>query len=106
MPDESESLARQNNSSPHWQRWAGIHMKRVLIDPAVHHGQPVVLGTRVAVTQIAGSLAGGMSFKDIEALAMEAGDRMIFALLPGGTVVMCVKNKSIIGASSVCAPTS
>ena len=66
MSDESGLLARQNDSSSHWQRWGGIHMKRVLLDPAIHHGQPVVLGTRVPVTQIAGSLAGGMSFKEIQ----------------------------------------
>jgi antitoxin PrlF len=31
-----------------------------------------------------------------EALAMEAGDRITFALLPGGTVVVRVKNKTCL----------
>jgi len=34
-----------------------------------------------------------------EALAMEAGDRITFSLLPGGTVVMRVKNKTIMSAA-------
>jgi len=34
-----------------------------------------------------------------EALAMKAGDRLTFALLPGGTIVMRVKNQSIMNAA-------
>lgn len=39
---------------------------RVVIDPAVAHGKPVIRGTRVPVTVIVGSLAGGMSFEEIQ----------------------------------------
>lgn len=39
--------------------------ERVLIDPRVCHGRPVIRGTRVPVAQIVGSLAGGMSFTEI-----------------------------------------
>jgi uncharacterized protein (DUF433 family) len=39
---------------------------RVVIDPAVAHGKPVIRGTRVPVTMIVGSLAGGMSFEEIQ----------------------------------------
>jgi len=39
----------------------------ILIDPSVCHGRPVVRGTRVPVAIIVGSLAGGMSFEEIQA---------------------------------------
>jgi uncharacterized protein (DUF433 family) len=37
----------------------------ISIDPAICHGQPCIKGTRVLVTVILDSLAGGMSAKDI-----------------------------------------
>ncbi len=33
--------------------------ERIVIDPAVHHGDPCIKGTRVPVSVIAGSLADG-----------------------------------------------
>jgi uncharacterized protein (DUF433 family) len=39
---------------------------RILIDPAIQHGKPVILGTRIPVARIVGGLAGGMSFEEIE----------------------------------------
>ena len=42
-------------------------MARITVDPKVVHGQPVVTGTRVTVAIVVGSLAGGMTFKEIEA---------------------------------------
>lgn len=41
-------------------------LNRILLDPAVHHGKPVIRGTRVPVTTVVGSLAGGMTFEDIQ----------------------------------------
>jgi len=38
----------------------------IVIDPAVAHGKPVIRGTRIPVTLIVGSLAGGMSFEDVQ----------------------------------------
>ena len=38
---------------------------RIAIDPAVCHGRPFIRGTRVPVSIILGSLAGGMSFEDV-----------------------------------------
>ena len=38
---------------------------RVVIDPKVCHGKPVIQGTRVPVALVVGSLAGGMSFEDV-----------------------------------------
>jgi uncharacterized protein (DUF433 family) len=37
----------------------------ITIDPSVHHGTPVITGTRVSVSVIVGSLAGGMSKEEV-----------------------------------------
>jgi len=42
-------------------------MNRIVVDPKIVHGQPVVRGTRVPVAVIVGSLAGGMTFEEVEA---------------------------------------
>ncbi len=39
--------------------------ERITIDPRVCHGKPVIRGTRVPVSVVTGSLAGGMSFDDV-----------------------------------------
>jgi uncharacterized protein (DUF433 family) len=39
---------------------------RIVIDPAICHGKPVIRGTRMPVTLVVGSLAGGMSFEQIQ----------------------------------------
>jgi len=39
---------------------------RITIDPAVHHGQPVIAGTRVPVAIVIGSLASGMATEDVQ----------------------------------------
>jgi len=39
--------------------------KRIIIDPEINHGKPVIRGTRVPVTRIVGSLAAGMSKEEI-----------------------------------------
>jgi uncharacterized protein (DUF433 family) len=39
--------------------------KRISIDPAVHHGDPCIAGTRVPVSVIVGSIADGDSFEQI-----------------------------------------
>jgi uncharacterized protein (DUF433 family) len=38
---------------------------RIVLDPAICHGKPVVRGTRVPVTLVVGSLAGGMTFEEV-----------------------------------------
>jgi uncharacterized protein (DUF433 family) len=40
--------------------------ERILIDPAVCHSRPVIKGTRVPVSIVIGSLAGGMSFAELQ----------------------------------------
>jgi uncharacterized protein (DUF433 family) len=39
---------------------------RILIDPAICHGKPVLRGTRVPVSIVVGSLAGGMDFEEVQ----------------------------------------
>lgn len=41
-------------------------MKRIAIDPDVQHGKPVVRGTRVPVDIVVGSLAGGMTYSQVQ----------------------------------------
>jgi uncharacterized protein (DUF433 family) len=38
---------------------------RISVDPHVVHGSPVITGTRVPVSIVIGSLAGGMSKEDV-----------------------------------------
>lgn len=38
---------------------------RIIIDPAIMHGKPVIRGTRVPVSRIVGGLAAGMSYEDV-----------------------------------------
>ncbi len=44
--------------------------ERIVIDPQIQHGKPVIRGTRVPVTRIVGGLAGGMT---TEGLIQEYG---------------------------------
>ena len=39
---------------------------RIVIDPNICHGKPVIRGTRTPVAIVVGSLAGGMSFEDVQ----------------------------------------
>lgn len=39
---------------------------RIVIDPKICHGKPVVRGTRIPVAIVVGSLAGGMTFEEVE----------------------------------------
>jgi uncharacterized protein (DUF433 family) len=39
--------------------------QRITLDPKIHHGKPVIRGTRVPVSRIIGGLAGGMSHQEI-----------------------------------------
>ena len=40
--------------------------ERIVIDPKICHGQPVIRGTRMPVALVVGSLAGGMSFEEAQ----------------------------------------
>ncbi|MCE0523569.1 MAG: DUF433 domain-containing protein [Methylacidiphilales bacterium] len=39
--------------------------ERIILDPSIHHGAPVIKGTRVPVATIIGNLAGGISMEEI-----------------------------------------
>ena len=39
--------------------------ERIVIDPKIMHGKPVIMGTRVPVEIVLGSLAGGMEIKEV-----------------------------------------
>ncbi len=39
--------------------------RRVVIDPAVHHGDPCIRGTRTPVAIVVGSLADGMTPEEV-----------------------------------------
>ena len=38
---------------------------RIVIDPDIQHGKPVIRGTRVPISRIIGGLAGGMTYSEI-----------------------------------------
>jgi uncharacterized protein (DUF433 family) len=40
---------------------------RVVIDPKIRHGKPIIEGTRVPVQIILGGLAGGMTYDEVMA---------------------------------------
>ena len=40
--------------------------ERIVIDPKVCHGKPVIRGTRLPVSIAVGSVAGGMTFEDVK----------------------------------------
>jgi uncharacterized protein (DUF433 family) len=39
--------------------------ERIVIDPEIQHGKPVIKGTRVPIARLIAELAGGMSFADV-----------------------------------------
>jgi uncharacterized protein (DUF433 family) len=40
--------------------------ERVVVDPKIQHGKPVIRGTRVPVARLVGGLAGGMTFEQVQ----------------------------------------
>lgn len=42
-----------------------MYEDRIVIDPEIRHGKPVIKGTRVPVDVILGSLAGGMNVEEV-----------------------------------------
>ena len=42
-----------------------MYEDRIVIDPEIRHGKPVIKGIRVPVDIILGSLAGGMSVEEV-----------------------------------------
>ena len=42
-----------------------MEQNRILIDPNIQHGKPVIRGTRVPITRILEGLGGGMSIEEV-----------------------------------------
>ena len=38
---------------------------RVIVDPRIRHGKPIIKGTRVPVQVVLGALAGGMTYEEV-----------------------------------------
>ena len=55
--------------------------ERVIVNPAVCHGKPVVRGTRIMVTNILSLLAGGYTVADIRGYFPELEDEDITAAI-------------------------
>jgi uncharacterized protein (DUF433 family) len=53
---------------------------RITLDPKVCHGKPIIRGTRLPVTVVVGSLAGGMTFEDVQREYDVTGDDIRAAL--------------------------
>ena len=43
-----------------------VTQDRFVLAPAICHGKPVIRGTRIPVTVVVGSLAGGMTFENVQ----------------------------------------
>ncbi len=41
--------------------------QRIVTDPEIHHGEPCIVGTRIPVRMIVGSLADGLTIEQIVA---------------------------------------
>lgn len=41
-------------------------LNHIVLDPAIAHGKPVIRGTKLPVTVVVGSLAGGMTFEEVQ----------------------------------------
>jgi len=48
--------------------------ERVVIDPEIQHGKPILRGTRVPIARTVGGLAGGMSKEEIMEYEVTEGD--------------------------------
>ncbi len=60
---------------------------RLVIDPKICHGKPVIRGTRLPVSIVVGSLAGGMTFEDVQREYGISGDGIRAALKLAGELV-------------------
>jgi uncharacterized protein (DUF433 family) len=60
---------------------------RILIDPKICHGKPVIHGTRMPVALIIGSLFGGMGLEEVQREYDLTADDIRAALRFGGELV-------------------
>jgi len=52
----------------------------IVIDPKICHGKPVIRGTRLPVAIMVGSLAGGMTFDEVQREYGITGDDILAVL--------------------------
>ena len=71
---------------------------QVTLDPAIHHGTPVVAGTRVPVTIVLGSLAGGMSQEEVSREYELTKEQIESALAFAADLVSKIEVFSLAGA--------
>jgi uncharacterized protein (DUF433 family) len=74
-------------------RWLEVLMRRrwqdrVVLDPAIHHGDPCIKGTRIPVAILVGSLADGLTFDDILQAYPQLTREDLFAALAYAAEVM------------------
>lgn len=60
-----EKISRQNRETANIEKVAMEIAPYITVDPAIHHGTPVITGTRVPISIVIGSLAGGMSKEEV-----------------------------------------
>lgn len=60
---------------------------QIVIDSRICHGKPVIRGTRVPVSLVVGSLAGGMDFEEVEREYGLSRDQIRAALKFAGELV-------------------
>jgi uncharacterized protein (DUF433 family) len=60
---------------------------RVIVDPAIRHGKPIIAGTRVPVQVILGALAGGMAYDEVIAEYDLTHDDILAALEYAAAVI-------------------
>lgn len=60
------SILLAGNGPADYDSGAMTASHRIVLDPAIHHGKPVIRGTRIPVTTVVGSLAGGMTFEEVQ----------------------------------------
>jgi uncharacterized protein (DUF433 family) len=62
--------------------------QRVVADPEIHHGEPCILGTRIPVRMIVGSLADGLTVDQIVAEYPQLSPEDVLGALAYATEVL------------------
>lgn len=74
-----------------------MYEERIVVDPEIRHGKPVIKNTRVPVDIILGSLAGGMEVKEVaEEYGIEKED--ILAAIEYATMLVSKEEIKILNA--------
>ncbi len=71
---------------------------QVTLDPAIHHGTPIVAGTRVPIAIVLGSLAGGMSQEEVSREYELTKEQIESVLAFAAEVVSRYEVVSLVGA--------